>query len=192
MAAFNPKTMMPLTICDYIFARELIALKSQDHTPYQEAVNELQSSLPRLLQKLALRYPNTFMSILDDLHTHIERTKPQDGGKNQQRNYAEFRAVLFIVVQRTSKLDAEEKGARLRHMLEPIFSMWRDETFGGSLADFGGFCSLLGLEEVPQYFLTCRAHELADWSSQPLNERGLELQKRVRKQPNVCPLQIQE
>lgn len=185
MAALDAKTSVPLKICDYIFTKGFLLVKSLGHTPYQEALNELQSSLPRLLQKLAIRYPDTFMSVFDDLQTHMEKTKNLDGGKNQQRNNAELQAVLFIIIQRTSKIDLEEKSLRLRQILDPLFSMWRSDEFGGSLADFGGFCTLLGLEEVPQYFVASGAHSIADWSSQKLDDKGVQLQKQVRKQPNV-------
>lgn len=190
MAALDAKTSVPLKICDYVFARGLLSAKSHDHTPYQEATNELQSSLPRLLQKLAIRYPDTFISVLEELQKHIEKTKTLDGGKNQQRNHAEFQAVLFIIIQRTSKINVEEKSLRLRQMLDPIFAMWQSDQFGGSLNNFGGFCTLLRLEDVPQYFIACRAYEVSDWSLQKLNERGLQLQKEVRKQPNVFDVKL--
>lgn len=66
-----------------------------------------------------------------------------------------------------------QKLGRLNEMVEPVLAAWQDPQIAQSAASFDFFCVMLGVDRIPQYFLSRHAQSLTHWSSQPLNEEGL-------------------
>lgn len=72
-------------------------------------------------------------------------------------------------------------------MIEPILGAWQDPGLSNAVASFDSFCALLGLDRIPEYFLSSNAHRLEDWSSQPLSDEGLRLRDDINHRAEVGP-----
>lgn len=68
---------------------------------------------------------------------------------------------------------------RLEKMLENVVRRWQDLELTKSLASLETFTELLGLAKLPAYFLSCKAQDIEDWSTVPLSQEGLDLQKHI-------------
>ena len=157
--------------------------QNQEHSVYHEAWNDLQSSYPRLLQKLAIKHADAFVPVFSDLQQSIEKIRNDNG--IDPRNHAEYQAVLFTIVHRSTTMEEEEQAKRMHEMLEPCVAVWKDESFGKALSDFGGFCELLSLDQVPQYFMHHQAHRIQDWSTVQLDHQGARFRDDIQKKHGV-------
>ncbi|KAI9670307.1 MAG: hypothetical protein M1831_006521 [Alyxoria varia] len=177
---------LPIRICERIFEHSGPSVAPS--TLYGEAVRELVSYRPRMLQKLAMRFADLFMKYYEQIEAGVNRIFSQNGIEAKLK--AEYQSALLISIQRSSSISDHEKHSKLKQMTQPIIAMWRNEDFARALEDFGSFCQLLGIEEIPEYFLACKAHSLADWSSYQLDERGKQLREKASSQPDTLPLQL--
>lgn len=115
---------------------------------------------------------------------------------NEDQPQMELSSVLLIIMyvefyptveldanfyrHRVRDIDPNLRRARLRSFVEPLRQAWMNEQFRQLLTSFGGFCKLLGLDQVHPYLQTRQAQRLEDWSAYPLDEEG----KRIQSQMN--------
>lgn len=180
-----PTSSVPLAVCEVVFTSSPGSDRNSQ-TPYDEAVRELESAQPRELQKLALRFNNAFMAVFPALQAGMSKFTSHEGF--DQRVKLDYQAFLFIVIQRTSSVDENEKAARIKTMMQPVLDAWRDERLRSSVQDFEGFCTLLGLDQFPNYFLTNKAQSIADWSSVPLSPDARALRETITARTDELPL----
>lgn len=73
----------------------------------------------------------------------------------------------------------------MQTFVQPTVAQWRDDRLASSLSSFRGFCVLLGLGGLEQYFINRNLHQVTDWAAYPLDEEGKVLQARVKKSLEV-------
>lgn len=174
-----------LDVCEHVFSQQPRS-KPEASGLYEEAVRDLESSFPRELQKLAIRSSNVFMSVYPDLEQGV--AKYMASSAIETRLKLDYQAFLFIIVQRTTAIDADEKSRRIGGMLEKVGESWRDPNISQALQTFEGFCSLLNLDQYPTFFLNAKAWTIADWSTIELNEEGRGARERIQARTDELPL----
>ncbi|KAI9816501.1 MAG: hypothetical protein M1827_001633 [Pycnora praestabilis] len=141
---------------------------------YSDAIKELQNGSTHELHRLAMWFPDYFISVYGELEARINdivNTETLD-----DRQTVSYYTFLFIITHRSTSIDQNTRETRLQGFLAPIKRSWQDPELTGSLSSFEGFCALLGMSKVQDYLASRRVHEIADWSSAPLDAEGQAIQ----------------
>jgi len=78
---------------------------------------------------------------------------------------------------------------KLEAFIAPVKEMWKNTELDEALSSFSGFCNLLGIGKVRDYLVAHRVHEIADWSTLPLDAEGQVMQTELDERVKVrCPL----
>lgn len=173
---------MALAICDHILNKA--NKRKSDSTTYGDAVKDLQSSLPRMLQKLAMKHSDELYQVYAGLEQTVAATI--SSGNLENRTNMEYRSFLLIIIHRSKLVPAEERHARMVGMLEPILRDWQTDALAKGAESFEGFCELLCIDQFPPYFLACQAQSLEDWSARRLDDTGLAIRDRITERSEVC------
>ena len=60
--------------------------------------------------------------------------------------------------------------------MDPVKSLWNNDSLKQALGSYAGFCELVGLDRAQKYIAQRRIHEIRDWGSVDLDAEGLALQ----------------
>lgn len=153
---------------------------------YNEAVRDLQSFSLHQLQRLAMRFANHLISIFPEVEQKLMSVSQSVAPDEQTR--ARYSSVLFIIMHRATSVEARIRQARLDEFLQPLINQWQDPSLGQSLSSFPEFSRMLGLESLQQYLASRAVHKIQDWSSHPLDDEGIVLQKRMQSALDALPL----
>jgi exportin-5 len=175
-----------LTICTACFEAPTFNL-TDTNPSYDDAVKDLQASYPRELQKLAPIYCDDYFAGWNLVAGYVHK-KTQDQSLDE-RVRLDYQAFLFMIIQRTAKLSAEDRYERLDSMLRPVVEAWQDQQVGAALHDFESFLKVLHLEHFPHVFLNHGATRIGDWSAEPLNTEEFELRSKISDNIDAIPLQ---
>jgi exportin-5 len=86
---------------------------------------------------------------------------------------------LTVNSQRVPDLDSQSRQARLEAFIQPVMLKWQHPQLANSLMNFEGFCSLLGISHLQEYFIRRNVHTIGDWASVPLDEEGKAMKARI-------------
>ena len=186
LSIFNDDSEYPLSVFGSIL--EKIHTSEPKQSPYGEALKEANFAFARLLQKLAMKFANSFMAYYSSLESGISRLLAFD--KLERRMKMDLRAVLFLVVHRCTSVNDDERISRLRGMMQNVIGPWEDASFQRSAESFDSFCKLLGLENMPEYFLRGRADSIDDWSTIKLDATGSAMRETTLSRLESMPLHI--
>ena len=153
---------------------------------YDDAVKDLDSARLHQLQRLAMRFPDYFISVFDEIERRINEVSQATATDEQIR--IRYSSVLFAITHRASSVDPEPRKQRLEQFLQPLVSQWQDGELSQSLSTFDSFCQILGMEDIQQYATSRSIHRIRDWSSQPLDDEGRALQGRMQHALECLPL----
>lgn len=148
-----------------------------EYPVYSEAVKELHQVAAHEIRRLAMRCPDYFIDYYDQLQAKIQEVLATS--TMEDRPQSDLSAVLFIIVHRATKIDAQARQSRLQEFVKPVADSWQSQAMTDSLSTFSGFCELLGVDHVQNYIQTRRADRLEDWSSVILDEEGKNMQSRM-------------
>ncbi len=154
--------------------------------PYDEAVKDLQSFSLHQLQRLAMRFANNLVSIFPEVERKLMSVSQIVAPDEQTR--ARYSSVLFIIMHRATSVESRMRQARLDEFLQPLINQWRNPSLGQSLSSFPEFSRMLGLEGLQQYLASRAVHEIQDWSSHPLDDEGVFMQKQMQSALDALPL----
>jgi exportin-5 len=140
------------------------------------------------LQKLALTFSDELLEVYNELEPRIGVLVQKHS--DDPRLVWGYKAFLFMIIHRASGIDTEMRIARLRQMLEPVHSAWRDQAFTASLADLQTFCETLGLAGIAEFYKAYGFDRHADWAAQQLDEAGQARQAEIRAKGDALPLRM--
>lgn len=153
---------------------------------YDEAVKDLESFRLHQLQRLAMRFADYFIHIVEDIERRVYEVSHNIATDEQTR--CRYSSILFTITHRATTVDPFPREQKLEHFLQPLVSQWQDETLSNSLSSFDGFCQLLGLEGIQQYAKSRQIHRIEDWSEQILDDEGKALQSQMKRALDRSPL----
>ena len=157
-------------------------------SPYGETVKDANFSFARLLQKLAMRYSNQFMSYYGELENRVGQFL--DTVELDRRLKMDLRAALFLIVHRCTTISDEERITRLRSMMQAVVEPWERPEFRNSVASFESFLQLLNLQDVPEYFLKGNAQAIDDWTTIRLDKQGSAMRETILSRLETMPLHV--
>ena len=155
---------------------------------YGEQLKETNFAFARLLQKLVMRFPDTFVDSYTELEAIIQPVL--SAHEVERRLKQDLRAVLFLVLQRARKIPYNEQIDRMSEIINVLIGPWQEPSFTQAASSFEAFCRLLGLDKMPDYFLSRHAHEIEDWSSVSLDQQGLDMRQDIMNRIESLPLQF--
>ena len=144
---------------------------------YSDAVKELHVFATNELRKLGTRYADYFSTFYTQLETKVNdilRTTSLE-----EKPQSELRGLLFIIMHRASNVEAVVRWHRLVSFVEPVQRAWQNPALTQELSSFENFCKMLDIDKVVEYLQSRNASRIEDWSSTPLDQAGLELQKTI-------------
>lgn len=153
---------------------------------YDEAVKDLEGIRLHQLQRLAMRFPDNFITIFDEIERRINEVLRALADDEQTR--MRYSSILFIITHRATSVDPEPRKQRLEQFLHPLVSQWQNSELRHSLTSFDSFCHALGMGGIQQYATSRSIHQIQEWSSQPLDDEGKALQKQMQNALEYLPL----
>ncbi|KAF2085421.1 ARM repeat-containing protein [Saccharata proteae CBS 121410] len=137
---------------------------------YSEAVKGLEQTSVHEIKRLAMVFPNEFLTVYDDLERKInEIVSTQTTDDRQRMGYSAF---LFLIVHRSTTLDATTQRSKLQQMLNPITEGWQNPAFRASLDSFESFCEMLFLGDIANFLAVRGFQNTPDWASRELDTDG--------------------
>ncbi|KAL8797433.1 MAG: hypothetical protein Q9195_000249 [Heterodermia aff. obscurata] len=119
---------------------------------YTEAIKELESFRLHQLQRLAMRFPDYFITIFDAVEQKVNEIALATATDDHTR--IRYSSVLFIIIHRATAVDQKQREEKLDYFLDPLIAQWHAPSLSNSLSSFNGFCELLGLGSLQQYALS--------------------------------------
>ena len=157
-----------------------------EYPAYSDAVKDLQGICIHELQRLAMKFADHLISIFDEVErkvNHAIQTLAQDDHARTR-----YFSILFIITHRATIVEPKPRQERLESFLQPLVAQWQDGELSDSLSSFNNFCELLGCAGLQQFFTQRALHQVADWSTQLLDEEGKALQARMQSGLERLPL----
>ena len=77
-------------------------------------------------------------------------------------------------------MDLKLRETRLNGFLQPTIGDWQSSELSNALSSFNGFCDLIGMANVQQYFTTRAVHNIQNWSAHPLDDLGMSLRSQMQ------------
>ncbi|EER44565.1 nuclear import and export protein Msn5 [Histoplasma capsulatum H143] len=161
-----------LKVLEHILTTSLPDLP--EYPAYSEAVKELHNTATYEVRRLTIRYTDYFSTFYDVLEQKIQEIVSMSSAEDKPQ--MELASILLIIMQRAPQVDPTLRQSRLRLFIEPIIQSWSSGEFRQISASFGGFCQLLGLDQIWPYLQRVQAQKVEDWSMIPLDEEGRKIQ----------------
>jgi exportin-5 len=153
---------------------------------YSAAVKNFQGARLGEMQRIAMSFPDYLLDVYSDLEARVNSMmSAQDA---DERTRWGLQAFLFIIVHRASAVDSQARLTRLQQIIQPVIETWQDPQLTEALSTFSGFCSVVGLEGLPEYLSKQRFASVQDWPSQPLDQEGKARQTDVQMKVMRLPL----
>lgn len=186
MSVVDVGSTMPLATFRSVLGK--IFTGKVEATLYGDSLKELNFACTRLLQKLTIKFANVFIDPYADLESEIRQLFSVDS--LDRRVKTDLRAVLFLILHRTSKAGDDERMARMEDMMRVVIEPWQDPSFTQAATSFEAFCKFLGFENMPDYFLSRGAHNFEDWSLKSLDQQGLDMREDIVTRTETLPLHV--
>jgi exportin-5 len=171
-------------ILDYCLSLEYT--DDPSNKDYSAAVKNFQGARLGEMQRIAMSFPDYLLDVYSDLETRVNSMMSAEGA--DERTKWGLQAFLFIIVHRASAVDSQARLDRLQQIIQPVVDIWQDPQLTEALSTFSGFCSVVGLEGLPDYLSTQRYASVQDWPSQPLDQEGKARQTDVQMKVMRLPL----
>jgi exportin-5 len=171
-------------ILDYCLSLEYA--DDPSNKDYSAAVKNFQGARLGEMQRIAMSFPDYLLDVYSDLETRVNSMMSAEGA--DERTKWGLQAFLFIIVHRASAVDSQARLDRLQQIIQPVVDIWQDPQLTEALSTFSGFCSVVGLEGLPEYLSSQRYASIQDWPSQPLDQEGKARQTDVQMKVMRLPL----
>jgi exportin-5 len=171
-------------ILDYCLSLEYT--DDPSNKDYSAAVKNFQGARLGEMQRIAMSFPDYLLDVYSDLETRVNSMMSAEGA--DERTKWGLQAFLFIIVHRASAVDSQARLDRLQQIIQPVVDIWQDPQLTEALSTFSGFCSVVGLEGLPDYLSTQRYASVQDWPNQPLDQEGKARQTDVQMKVMRLPL----
>lgn len=158
------------------------------HNTFSDAVKAFEALRVLELQKLALAFSNELLEVYNELEPRIGVLTEKHA--DDPRLFWGYKAFLFMIIHRASGIDPEVRLARLRQMIEPVYTAWKDQALTSSLADVQTFCDSLGMVGIADFYKAYGFDRSVDWASQQLDEAGQARQTQIRAKGDALPLRM--
>ncbi|KAK8254364.1 armadillo-type protein [Phyllosticta capitalensis] len=155
---------------------------------YSEAAKGLDQACTGEMQRLAMTFPDDFLTIYDSLEEQIRTNVAKR--PNDERFKLGYTAFLFIIIHRSTSMDRTFQDTRLRQMMNDVKAGWENPQLKESLSTFQSFCVMLGLGNIPEFMAAKGFHQVSDWASQQLDAEGQAKQAEILAQFQQFPLRI--
>ncbi|KAG5288663.1 nuclear import and export protein Msn5 [Histoplasma capsulatum G186AR] len=175
-----------LKVLEHILTTSLPDLP--EYPAYSEAVKELHNTATYEVRRLTIRYADYFSTFYDVLEQKIQEIVSMSSAEDKPQ--MELSSILLIIMQRAPQVDPTLRQSRLRLFIEPIIQSWSSGEFRQISASFGGFCQLLGLDQIWPYLQRVQAQKVEDWSMIPLDEEGRKIQAHMTSKFQQLPLRM--
>ncbi|KAG5290004.1 nuclear import and export protein Msn5 [Histoplasma ohiense] len=175
-----------LKVLEHILTTSLPDLP--EYPAYSEAVKELHNTATYEVRRLTIRYADYFSTFYDVLEQKIQEIVSMSSAEDKPQ--MELSSILLIIMQRAPQVDPTLRQSRLRLFIEPIIQSWSSGEFRQISASFGGFCQLLGLDQIWPYLQRVQAQKVEDWSMIPLDEEGRKIQAHMTLKFQQLPLRM--
>ena len=186
LRTIDPDPAFVLRVVQHLLTMRLY--DNPSHTIFSDAVKAFEGLRVLELQKLALTFSNELLEVYNELEPRIGVLVQKHN--DDPRLVWGYKAFLFMIIHRASGIDTEMRVARLRQMLEPVYSAWRDQAFTASLADLQTFCETLGLDGIAEFYKAYGFDRHVDWAAQQLDEAGQARQADIRAKGDGLPLRM--
>jgi exportin-5 len=153
---------------------------------YSAAVKNFQGARLGEMQRIAMSFPDYLLDVYSDLEARVNSMMSAEDA--DERTKWGLQAFLFIIVHRASAVDSQARLTRLQQIIQPVIETWQDPQLTEALSTFSGFCSVVGLEGLPEYLSKQRFASVQDWPSQPLDQEGKARQTDVQMKVMRLPL----
>ncbi|GME51099.1 ARM repeat-containing protein [Neofusicoccum parvum] len=184
--ALSSRPSFALQLLEYILN---LPLRDDPSAPaYSEAVKGLEQACTAEIQRLAIAFPDHFLSVYDELEHKIN-----DIVNNRlidERQRMGYTAFLFIIVHRATTIDRDIRETRLKQMMDMVKDGWMNPELGASLSSFHSFCEMLGLGEITHFFAAHGFDKIPDWAQQQLDAEGQAKQADILSRFQRLPLRI--
>jgi len=90
---------------------------------------------------------------------------------------------------RATKIDPDIRIGKLKVFIMPVQIAWQNPEMDKAISSFGGFCELLGLNQVREYLVSRRVHEIQEWGFYQLDAEGQAVQKQLEERLKVFSIQ---
>ncbi|RDA82847.1 hypothetical protein CP532_0950 [Ophiocordyceps camponoti-leonardi (nom. inval.)] len=157
-----------------------------EYRSFNEAVKDLQSESMLELQRLAAEMPDHLLSVYDQIEGRVSEMMAS-GALDDKRCLA-YKSFLFLIIHRSTQLDAQTKVQKLSQVIEPVKAQWQDPDVRASLGSYSNFCQFLGLDKAQAYLASRKAHMISDWGDAELDPEGLALQNELEDRLRALPL----
>lgn len=158
------------------------------HTAFSDAVKAFEALRVLELQKLALTFSNELLEVYNELEPRIGVLVQKHS--DDPRLVWGYKAFLFMIIHRASGINPEMRLARLRQMLEPVYSAWQDQAFSANLSSLHSFCEALGLGGIAEFYRAYGFDRYGDWAAQQLDEAGQARQAEIKAKGDALPLRM--
>ncbi|KAK8156679.1 armadillo-type protein [Phyllosticta citrichinensis] len=155
---------------------------------YSEAVKGLDQACAGEMQRLAMAFPDNFLSIYEGLEEQIKINVAER--PNDERFKLGYTAFLFIINHRSMSRDRTLQNARLQQMMGEVKAGWQNPHLAESLSSFQSFCDMLGLDNIAEFMAAKGFHQVPDWASQQLDAEGQAKQAEILAQFQRFPLRL--
>lgn len=182
----KPEPAFVLHVVQHLLTMQLY--DNPSHETFSEAVKSFESLRVVELQKLALAFSGELLEVYHELEPRI--TVLVQKHSNDLRLVWGYRAFLFMIVHRAAGIESGVRRNRMQQMLKPVFEAWTDVAFNRSLSDLQTFCDSLALGGLDEFYKAYRFAEIADWSSQQLDEAGQARQNTIKGKIDTLPLRM--
>lgn len=184
--ALSSRPSFALQLLDYILN---LPMRDDSTAPsYSEAVKGLEQACTAEIQRLAIAFPDHFLSVYEELEHKINDIV--DNRLVDERQRMGYTAFLFIIVHRATALDRSVREARLQQMMDMVKDGWMNPELGASLSSFEAFCGMLGLGDITEFFAAHGFDRLEDWASQQLDAEGQAKQADILARFQRLPLRL--
>lgn len=143
---------------------------SHDMPEYNEAIKDLHRLTSHQVQRIALKAADFLIQAFAHIEDAVSELCQMPQMEEDDRDRCV--SVLFIIIQRASELNEEERLSRLETYVGETMSKWSAPQLASSLQTFDGFCNLLSFSGFQDYFSSRGALRTEDWSTSPLDEEG--------------------
>ena len=186
LRSIEPEPAFVLHVVQHLLTMRLY--DNPSHTTFSDAVKAFEGLRVTELQKLVLAFSNELLEVYNELEPRIGVLTSKHS--DDPRLVWGYKAFLFMIIHRATGIDPEMRLTRLRQMLEPVYSAWKDQALTASLIDLQTFCDSLGLGGIAEFYKAYGFDRHADWAAQQLDDAGQARQAEIRAKGDALPLRM--
>ena len=176
------KRTVPLVLSTFQYLLDVKAAllenrKTSSNSQYNEDTKELQRLTSHQIQRLSLKFSDDLIDSFSEIESKISRVCQMSQIDEEDRDRCI--AALLIIVQRTTKLSRDVQSQRLESYISQTMSKWTNPQFHEQMQSFDGFCRLLHIDGIEEYFSDRQAGKVEDWSTILLDDKGRAMKAQI-------------